>query len=150
VDYSFSIFLANAVESLPRGGVRAAGWSATTAAPVAPVQPIVAEAVLYDPEGNERPMLRADSEAHTSARIGVLDRVGIWHVGDVAIPVNLLDARESSLETPASLAIPGGTLAAAGRGAGSGEPREVWHWFVLAAAGLLVVEWLVFWLRARV
>lgn len=147
VDYSFPIFLANAVESLPRGGVRAAGWSATTAAPVAPVEPLSADAVLVDPEGKEQPMLRADSNTPTSTRIGVLDRVGIWHVGDVAIPVNLLDARESSLEAPASLAIPGGTLAAAGSGAGSGEPREVWHWFVLAAAGLLIVEWLVFGLR---
>lgn len=148
VDYSFPIFLANAVESLPRGGVLGAGWSATTREPAAPPRPIDADAVLRDPSGRERPILRADARA--PARLGVLDLAGIWRAGEIAIPVNLLDERESSLEAPAALAVPGGAINAAGAGIASGEPREVWAWFVIAGAGLLAVEWLLFTLRARI
>jgi len=185
MEYSFPIFLANAVESLPRsarwdarggrggarGGGLAAGWSATTDEPVVLAQPVAAGAVLRDPEGQERPVLHAATGSSAADGLGVLDRVGVWQlttrgeetdsrdrrfgepghgVGLWAIPVNLFDAKESSLEAPAVLAVPGGAIAAAGDGTSTGEPREIWHWFVLAAVGLLVVEWLAFGVRARV
>ncbi|VAX38967.1 hypothetical protein MNBD_PLANCTO03-522, partial [hydrothermal vent metagenome] len=127
VDYSFPIFLANAVESLPRGGDLAAGWSATTAEPVVLAWPVAAEAVLRDPAGKERSVLHAEEGSSAAGRLGVLDRVGVWRLtsrdgeadsretrfgepGHRAIPVNLFDAKESSLEAPTVLAVPGGAI----------------------------------------
>ncbi len=147
VDYSFPIFLANAVETLPRGGGSASGWSATTSAPASPPVVIKPGSVLRDPTGVER---STPGSSGPGTRLGVLDTVGLWRAGEVVIPVNLLDERESSLEAPGVLAAPGGDVARAGSGLGEGEPREAWPWFVMAAAVLLAVEWVVFAARARV
>jgi len=68
-------------------------------------------------------------------------------VGESPVCVNLLDAVESGLETRQTL-----TVGARGVGIARGEgstPREVWPWFVLAAAVLLSAEWLVFAVRGR-
>jgi hypothetical protein len=149
VDYSFAIFLANAVESMPRGGAAGAGWCATTAAPATPPAPIAPGSVMRDPDGAEYPLPDSGGSG-VRARLGVLERAGIWRAGGVEIPVNLLDERESSLEAPTTLVIPGGEAVGAGAGLGTGEPREVWPWFVLGAVGLLGVEWVLFAARARV
>ncbi len=151
VDYSsFPIFLANAVESLPRSGALAAGWSATTREPATPPVAIDAGTVLEDPTGTARPTARSGEARGETARLGVLELAGIWRAGDLAIPVNLVNGRESSLDSPATLPLPGGDESRAADGTGTGEPREVWPWFVIAAAALLGVEWLLFGLRAKV
>ena len=55
--------------------------------------------------------------------------------------MNLLDDLESSLRLVPE---PGVSAAAAPASADRARGRrEVWHWFVLAAAVLLAVEWLV-------
>lgn len=150
VDYSFPIFLANVVETLTRSGALASGWAATTQAPATPPAPIDANAVLTDPTGTIRPTSRTGDSPAAPLRLGVLELAGVWKAGTVPIPVNLVDDRESSLESSAVLMLPGGAEARTAGGRGAGEPREVWHWFVIAAAVLLGVEWLLFGLRARV
>jgi len=150
VDYSFPIFLANAVETLSRSGALATGWAATTREPATPPAAIDSGAVLVDPTGATRPTARSAQARGTTARLGVLELAGVWRAGDLAIPVNLVNDRESSLESPAALPLPGGDKSRATDGSGAGEPREVWPWFVIAAAALLGVEWLLFGLRAKV
>ena len=144
LDAGFPVFLAQAVESLPVGGLGAAGWSVTTAEPV--TLPGGEGGVLLGPDGTTRAVERSPEPI----RLGVLDRAGVWRLGDRAIPVNLLDARESSLEAPAALPTPGGVVGASVGGVGPGEPREVWAWFVMLAAALLAVEWVLFALGVRI
>lgn len=147
VDYSFPIFMANLVESLPRVGALAAGWGATTSEPASPPWAIGDGATLADPDGRER-SVRAGASGEV--RLGLLGLAGVWELAGQPLPVNLLDETESSLAAPESLAVPGGGVAASGDGLGGAEPREIWPWFVVAAAVLLGLEWLVFGARARV
>jgi hypothetical protein len=85
--------------------------------------------------------------------LGVLERVGVYEArlgGERAeVCVNLLDARESRIEAPASIEVGGGRVTPAGVG-DAPTPREIWHWFVLAASVLLVLEWSVYAWRMRV
>ena len=58
---------------------------------------------------------------------------------------------ESSLALPARVPITSLAASGAAVSGGSGPgPREIWRWLVLAAAALLLVEWMVFALRSRV
>jgi hypothetical protein len=149
--YSFPIFLANAVESLPASGALAGGWGAQTGQPVVLPRPIdPADGQLRDPRGGTRPVPSAGGEVRTLSRLGTLELAGIWRVGETDIPVNLLDERESSLEAPVSLPVPGAAVAAADSGRAEGEPREIWPWLLIAAAALLALEWVLFGLRVRV
>lgn len=142
VDYSFPIFLANAVETLPRTGALAGGWGATTDAPATPPNPPPPGATLRAPDGSTRTV--------AGRSVGVLELAGVWTSESGPIPVNLLNERESTLHAPRSLGLPGGAIARAGEGLGRGEPREVWHWFLIAAVAVLTLEWVLFGARARV
>jgi len=155
VDYSFPLFLANTLESLSRSGASMTGWAATTAEPANPpglfdAGPGEGRPVLTDPTGTERARAAAAQAPDGPARLGVLDIAGVWRAGTSPIPVNLVSPSESALASPVSLPVPGGAVMQTSRGAGGGEPREIWPWFVLAAAAVLGIEWVLFGLRARV
>lgn len=150
VDYSFPIFLANSIESLSRTGGSARGWSGSTSTPVKAPPALPPDFVLIDPDGADRTTAPVGQGADTPRGLGVLERAGVWRADGVPVPVNLFDARESSIATAVSLPVPGASVDGASPREGFGEPREVWPWFVLAAAGLLCVEWVLFGLRARV
>lgn len=159
VDYSFPLFLANTLESLARSGASMTGWAATTAEPANPPGLLDAgpvdggpggSAVLTDPTGNQRPRVAASQDPDRPARLGVLELAGLWSIGTSQIPVNLVSPSESALASPVSLPVPGGTIAQTTDNAGRGEPREIWPWFVLAAAAVLGIEWVLFGLRAKV
>ncbi|MFG0258979.1 MAG: VWA domain-containing protein [Phycisphaerales bacterium JB041] len=151
VDYSFPLFLANTLESLSQSGASMTGWAATTAEPANPpgLSATAAEgaAVLTDPAGN--PRARATSP-DGPARLGVLETAGVWRIDTSLVPVNLVSPAESALASPTSLPVPGGAIRQASDGAGRGEPREIWPWFLLAAAAVLGVEWVLFGQRAKV
>lgn len=150
VHYSFPIFLANVVETLPRGGTLAAGWYGVTGGAVVLPEPLPRDAgPLLAPDGAARPLPSPPPDAGLR-RLGVLERAGVWRIGGSPVPVNLLDARESSLEAPGALPIPGSADGAGRRVGAEGEPREVWPWLLIAAAVLLAIEWLLYGLRLRV
>jgi hypothetical protein len=65
---------------------------------------------------------------------------------DRAVAVNLVNATESVLASPAEVMIDGKPVTTISTGRGQ---REVWHWFVLAALALLGIEWLVYAARVR-
>jgi hypothetical protein len=111
-------------------------------------------------EGPVSRVIRNDGRAAGSGTpIGRLSRVGLYRVsaagragtgGDGSasrpVPVNLLSPSESSLRVASRSDDEANTQLLGGR---SGEGREIWRWFVLAAGIGLLLEWLVFTLRSR-
>jgi hypothetical protein len=80
------------------------------------------------------------------ATFGRIGRVGIYEAGGAAslervVAVNLLDATESGIASPRDVIVDG--VPARGIDQGS-MPREIWGWFLIAAAALLALEWFVF------
>ena len=74
-----------------------------------------------------------------------LDRAGLYNVfagGEAQRPiaVNLISELESSVSRAESIAVSGEEIAST---EGGEEPREVWHWFVIAAAIILMTEWFI-------
>ena len=150
VQVDFIVFLTNAVEHLTRLIGEATATSFTTT-----------EAISVRPEpGAER--VRADGPATFVAPVdparprvdlGALPRAGVYHLtgvveADRIVPVNLLDARESAIQTRDTLDIPGSPRRAGTIGAAA--PREIWRWFALVGLALLTMEWLLYAWRMRV
>jgi hypothetical protein len=69
---------------------------------------------------------------------------GVAGAGEAAVlvAVNLLDATETALASPSEVRI--GALPVSSATAAGLAPREIWRWFVVAAAALLAVEWLLY------
>ncbi len=150
-DPSFPVFLAQAVSYLTLAGDDSAGraWTTMTPISVSP-QPGVSSLSLSGPM-EQTWGVSADGAGRVT--LGVLPRVGVYEVtgaipDDRLLCVNMLDEVESRVNSVESLEV-AGREATAGT-AGSAAPREIWHWFVAAALGLLVLEWCVFALRMRV
>lgn len=149
-DPSFPIFMRNAVETLTLRGDDSTARLFTTALPVS-VRPApgASEVRVSGPID----LVRQVPPDAATVPLGVLDRVGVYRVsgaapGEDLLTVNLLNPRESAVRTEQAVRIAGrsasaGTLATA-------APREVWHWFVLAALALLCIEWTLFAWRSRV
>lgn len=95
-----------------------------------------------------------EGDVSTTVPLGIFRRTGLYTLSASGggggsprpIAVNLLDAGESSLAWITPENTPDATASSAG---GPGEQREIWRWFILAAGGLLFLEWLVYARRAR-
>jgi hypothetical protein len=144
---SFTVFVANTLTSL--------GWGATGGAGVAfsPGE-VVAVPIAADDEQvtyNGPQTLSAEPQGGFAV-LPMLRETGVyqaentlqepWHV----LAVNLTDPIESDLRPVDQLEVgaapvPAATQTLAAR-------REIWHWFVWAALGMLLIEWLVFTRRA--
>lgn len=166
-DVSFPVFVANAVERLTESsGPARLAWSIDTTARLPVVAPASARVVTArtGAEGVERSFAVSPTESGESAGLaGPFDRVGIWRLATAAtgavepeiVAVNLASARESLLVArPRGALGPAGPAVGRGEGAGEGRApregvREVWHWFVLAALGLMSIEWFVYAWRMR-
>ena len=80
------------------------------------------------------------------------DKVGLYRVlRDDGVrhefAVNLLDAQESNIEPRQRFKVGEDTVAA---GSERAQPRDLWKWLVLAALGLLLLEWYVYNRRVHV
>ncbi|MEO1511326.1 MAG: hypothetical protein AAFU70_04565, partial [Planctomycetota bacterium] len=87
-------------------------------------------------------------------RLGSLSLAGLYGVRtgaiDVAVPVNLLEARESSLTGPPPAAPPSvEEIADAPRGGVEAARRELWPELVMVAVALLALEWGIYLMRMR-
>lgn len=160
--FGWPLFLDNAVGWLTRRDERDSGRVWRTDSPISIPWPLAsAPATLLTPEGDA---LRRDiAPSAGMLRIGPPGRAGVYTLvpasdapanGETGIdapraplPFALMHAGESSLATSDRITIGAAPIQAA---APTDLPREVWHWFVLAAAGLLTVEWFLFAARARV
>ena len=145
----FPIFLADAVDFLTLRADAAAGRSFKTDEPVE---------VRTKPDSTGRVALKGPTPAldltlrqanATPSGVltaGILPKAGVYLVEgdsalDRAIAVNLTDETESALASPSTLEVAGKPVEGVTTAA---APREVWDWFVMAALGLLVVEWFVY------
>ncbi len=146
----YPLFLANAVEYLKPRGESSIGKAYTTSEAVEIMVEALAGQRVLTLEGPVRLDVDAGRAIDGRVSLGVLTRAGVYVAKGVRgvgpIAVNVMDRVESSLAERATLSVETGEVAAA---AGS-APREVWTWFVLAAAGLLALEWVVYGLQMRV
>lgn len=152
-DVSFPVFFGGAVEFLTGRGEAAAASGRSTSETIGVLaEPGATELRVSGPMERVVPILGArggNGEAR-SVTIGTLERAGVYRVegaagADRVVAVNLLDSRESAIQTRRSIRL-GSTGARIEARSTGGEParKEIWHWLVIAAAGLLVVEGLVF------
>jgi hypothetical protein len=146
---SFPVFLANAVEWLT-GQDRAFQGRFVRTGEAARVRTGGANAVTLVGPTTLELVGNGTSEA---IDVGLVQRAGVYVLrgggrgADRALPVNLFDETESDLRTPGRLELGGKPIAGVEP---PRVPREVWHWFVLAALALLVIEWLVYARQVRV
>jgi hypothetical protein len=143
---SFPIFLSDAVDFLTLRADAAAGRAFKSGEPVE---------VRLRPDVKGRVSLRGpieltlrDSDNTTDSILsaGLLPRTGVYLVNgaaatDHAVIVNLADDVESSLATPENLQVAGRAIEGLSGVTGA---SEVWYWFILAAAGLLAIEWFIY------
>lgn len=139
--FGFPIFLANVIDYLALRGEDSAGVAYTTGQSVSLRPRAGATAItLAGPVELRVPMPDTGAEA---VSIGLLPRVGVYSASGAepaTIPVNLLDPTESRLAGADALAIGGQIVTTTPLGA---QPTEIWPWFVIAALGVLVLEWLL-------
>lgn len=150
----FTVFLASAVDYLTLQGEASAGRSFTTAAAARiplPAGP-PARVSLTGPIALsvEVPAGMAPGD---EISLGRIERAGVYRVeGTPAGPeglvcINLLDETESGLRVQPAMEISGRPVRPF---AAEQSPREVWPWFIAAAAILLVIEWFLYAFRMRV
>jgi uncharacterized protein YegL len=148
---SFAVFVANAVDELTLRARSSEGKSFTTDEVVTFTAPARGAVSL---DGPVRVQVRDASESsagEAQVSAGVLPRAGVYVVrltGAEATPrtpravaVNVADEVESALASPTSVRVKGREI---GSVQPTRVPREVWHWFVLAALALLGVEWIAY------
>ena len=158
-DVSFPVFMGNALEYLTAGrsgtGTEARAVSFTTIDRVRVDVPAGTRVVRASGAADRTLELAGDFAAARTVQVGPLERAGVYRlqtddgrsVDPAAVVVNLASERESTMARRVDAASPTGVvIAPAGLEAG---PREVWHWFILAALALLTLEWFVYAWRMR-
>ncbi len=158
VDFSFPIFVLSAFDWLVPGA-DAAVHHATNDTLTIPTPRGTERVDLAGPSARVIDLGGADAAGDAGAvPLGRPERAGLYEASfagtgpardapPLPIAVNLLDPSESSLRVRAIDPDDDGDAGTIG-GAGEGQ-REVWRWFVLAAAVGLLLEYLVYTLRAR-
>lgn len=146
----FPLFLANAVDYLTLRGESSLGHAFTTSEPIFfPANALPAQHTLTL-DGPVKVDIDTSNTLDGQLSVGVLPHAGVY-IPTAArelppLAVNLFDATESSLAERTSL-----DIASADPVASAIEsPREVWPWFVLAAALALILEWIVYAWQMRV
>lgn len=146
---SFPLFLANAVDYLTLRGESSLGRAYTTSESI-PLAIDAAGRAKIRLEGPEAIEMDASAAVDGKVTLGPLARAGVYvasegqGVGPVAASV--LEATESSLMERGTLEVGSGEAVAIA----DESPREIWPWCVLAAAGLLALEWVVYGWQMRV
>ncbi|TVQ31678.1 MAG: VWA domain-containing protein [Phycisphaeraceae bacterium] len=150
---SFVIFMSNVVERLttPGDGGAGRGFTTTEAAPVAAASGVDRVRVTGPISFEAR--VTADADDRLRAVVGPIPRAGVYLVegaaaGDRILPVNLVSPHESAIATSDTVEVAGRSARSASLG--DAAPREIWHWFVMVAFALLMIEWLFFAMRTKV
>jgi hypothetical protein len=153
LDVGFAIFLANAVETLAPRAATSSARGFTTSEPMLIAPASGADRIVAQGPATLEARVPESLGSGGLVSLGVPALTGAYEVRgaaeeDAIAPVNLFDARESSIATRDSMPI--ATRSGSAASAGEASPREVWAWFVLAAVGFLTLEWLLFAWRMRV
>lgn len=139
----FVIFMANAVDVLTSRGASITGRAYTTDEAIRVRPAPGAERLVLD--GPLRVELALTS-GEQPVSVGLLAKAGVYRVEGVTgiegiVPVNVASERETLARAREAIEIGGQRV-----GTGDEEDvalREIWPWLVLAAAGLLAIEWFV-------
>ncbi|HYF15983.1 MAG TPA: VWA domain-containing protein [Phycisphaerales bacterium] len=145
---SFPVFIANAVDFLTGRDEGTAGRAHRTDELIPLDVPPDVPVSVRGPVTVELPPAAGDA----GRSVGPLPRAGVYTVrggggGVRALAVNLCDQTETALASPGQVRVGGVALR---RTEPVRTPREVWRWFILAAVGVLTVEWVVYAWRSRV
>lgn len=145
LDISYPLFLVQALEFLTHAGLAPGNTpSSTSRAASIEAQPGAGELVLEGPQ-TLRARVPAAQAGEDSVRVnlGVPERAGVYRdaQGEPVLAANLASPAESALASRDALTIAGKPVASGSLGEGL---REIWHWFVLAAAAVLTLEWILF------
>lgn len=149
-DASFHIFLKNAVEHLTLSGEDEAARAYRTTDTLS-VRPASGRTSIEI--SGPVSFARSIGVGEERVSLGPFPAAGVYRIAGVVpedsiAAINLLNPVESRLEVRDSLDSAGGRIEATR--AVSNTTREIWHWFVLAAAALLAVEWMLYALRMKV
>lgn len=142
----FPRFIKNALDELTDTGVERTDRSYTTrsAITLTPDRGVRSVAIT----GPTERTLEAEPGAPLNA---VLPLAGVYEARGATpgtLAVNLASPEESAITARRTLDLP--TRSIQGRDSSNIAPREVWHWFVLAAFALLCLEWLFYAWKIRV
>lgn len=163
-DASFPVFIASAADWLTGRAEAQAGRSFTTTEAISLVPEPGAHDVRLQRIGARsasatsiaapvQPAMNDAGDAAASVSIGPVERAGVYRavgvkaggLGDT-VAVNLLDPWASVLGTSDTLA---GASTSGSLTTGRGGPKEVWHWFLVAALAISTIEWFVYAWRMR-
>ncbi|GAB4386774.1 MAG: BatA and WFA domain-containing protein [Phycisphaerales bacterium] len=148
LNFSFPVFLFNAVDELTGAASSRSARSFSTTEPVV-VRPLDERDGLILQGPMEIRIPQPGGEAGPVS-LGIIPRAGVWRSARVdppVIAVNLLNADESRLEAKSELVVAGARVRPADELAG---PRELWPIFVAGAGVLLLIEWFVYAAHVRV
>ncbi|MEZ6234685.1 MAG: VWA domain-containing protein [Phycisphaerales bacterium] len=138
----FPIFLSAAIDDLVFAGSPGRGVAYDAGSLIAP--PDLAGQALEVRDADGRVVARGLGS-------GVVPRAGLYTLAgggaERPLAVNVAGSHESRVLVEPRLRIAGAELAGA---TGAAHPTELWFWFVLGAGALLLVEWVVYLLVARV
>ncbi len=146
--FSFAIFMLNAVETLTGSSASHASISFTTIEPV--IARLERPASTIQLVGPETISIERTNDTPGLVSLGIIPRAGVYYANEIsppAIAVNMFSSIESRLGRRDSLVV--GGIETPRLDATIGR-REIWHWFIMAAAALLVIEWFVYAARVRV
>lgn len=142
LDVSFPIFWANVLDHMGRAGASATRPAYRTGEAIALIPPReAASAKVTTPDGRT---LDYSFDAVATAFLTETFHAGVYEVafdkgGTRRLALNIGREGESLIAPREALTLEGTTIARA-----TGDVRvnrEVWHWFVLAALGFLMLEW---------
>ena len=144
-------FLLQAVTHLTKRGEAVAGVSFRTrdAVELLPLRP-GALVRITDSEG----ALIAQREAGELLEpvgFGRIERAGLYRATGAQVdrlPINMLDPGETAARAGSDVLVSG--VRVTGASDAPSNKQEIWRWFILGAAVLLTIEWLVYSLRMRV
>jgi hypothetical protein len=142
---SFPLFLRNVIYTY--GNISdGASEEALQAGQVKTLRPdaAVSDIEVTDPTGSAQ---RIERGSRTEFSYGQTDRLGLYRVGwgdrkwQRSFAVNLLDVDESAIEPRSSVQIGAKEILA---GQETRQPRDLWKWLIVAALGMLLLEWYVY------
>ncbi|MCC5785382.1 MAG: VWA domain-containing protein [Phycisphaerales bacterium] len=148
----FAIFIANGLDHITLRAETDAGIAFTTAEPAgATASAEAVEIIARDAEGTAIARVSAEGRAGEMVSLGIFERVGVFALEGAAEPalaINLMNERESLAAPSDEITVSGVEVSSEG---GPGiQPREIWRWFVIAAAIILMIEWYLYARRMRV
>ncbi len=149
LEISFYLFLAQAIEHFTfDAGAGNGAFATTSTRATVEYSGSSGEISLAGPAELRARVLQGGDGQPGRVSLGIPERAGIYtdRSGNPVLAVNMVLSGESGIATADTVRVGGRRVIAGGSADGH---REVWHWFVIVAACVLTIEWIVFAERMR-